>query len=232
MQLRGSLPEVGVPKLRTLLFRENRQEGAQPKPFAKGCAGKTKVSPMNLSNDGVFILASSCVLITAAIFDLRYQKIPNVLTFPTMIIALAYFGVTRGLDGLLFSAGGLGLGMAILIIPYLMGGMGAGDVKLLGAAGAVLGPLGIFNAFVLTAFIGGIYAVLLVLVHYKHSRGFVARLTTMFKTYAQTGQLIYLPAPEEEKKLKLSYGVAIALGALCTMAWKLSFNNFLISNFQ
>ena len=109
---------------------------------------------MNLANDGLLILSVSCVLIAAAIYDFRYQKIPNVLTFPTMIIALAYFGVTRGLEGFLFSAGGLGLGIAILIIPYLMGGMGAGDVKLLGAAGAVLGPLGIFNAFVLTAFIG------------------------------------------------------------------------------
>jgi prepilin peptidase CpaA len=187
---------------------------------------------MGLSNDALFMLSSSCVLITAAIFDLRYQKIPNALTFPTMIIALAYFGVTRGLDGLLFSAGGLFLGMAILIIPYLMGGMGAGDVKLLGAAGAVLGPLGIFNAFVLTAFIGGIYAVILVLVNYRHSRGFVLRLTTMFKTFAQTGQLIYIPAPKDEKKPKLSYGIAIALGALCTMAWKLSHHDFLISIFQ
>jgi len=186
---------------------------------------------MNLPNDGLFILFSSCMLIAAAIFDLRYQKIPNKLTFPLVIIALSYFGVTRGLEGLLFSAGGMGLGIGILFVPYLMGGMGAGDVKLLGGVGAVLGPLGVFNAFVLTAFIGGIYAVLLVAVNYKHAKRFVVRLTTMFKTFVHTGQLIYIPAHKEEKRLKLCYGIAIALGALCTIAWKFSHQSFPISTF-
>ncbi len=186
---------------------------------------------MNLPNDGLFILFSSCVLIAAAIFDLRYQKIPNALTFPTILTALAYAGFTRGLDGLLFSAGGMVLGMAILIVLYLMGGMGAGDVKLLGAVGAILGPLGVVNAFVLTAFIGVIYAVLVVLANYKQSRGFVVRIATMLKTFVCTRQFIYIPAPKGEEQPKLCYGIAIALGALCTIAWKLSHHNFLISSF-
>jgi prepilin peptidase CpaA len=186
---------------------------------------------MHLPNDGLFILFSSCVLIAAAISDLRYQKIPNALTFPTILIAIAYAGCTRGLEGLLFSVGGTVLGMAILIVPYMLGGMGAGDVKLLGAVGAILGPLGVFNAFVLTGIIGGIYAVLYVLVHYKRSRGFVARLATMFKTLLRTGQFIYIPAPSGEKQVKLCYGIAIALGALCTIGWKLSHHSFLISSF-
>jgi prepilin peptidase CpaA len=186
---------------------------------------------MNLPNDGLFILFSACVLIAAAVFDLRYQKIPNALTFPTILIALAYAGFARGLDGLLFSAGGLVLGMGILIVPYLMGGMGAGDVKLLGAVGAILGPLGVVNAFVLTAFIGVIYAGLFVLLRYRRTGGFAARLATMFKTYLRTGQLIYIPTPEGEEKPKLCYGIAIALGALCTIGWKLSHHSFLISSF-
>jgi len=187
---------------------------------------------MHLPNDGLFILLSSCVLIAAAIFDLRYQKIPNKLTFPTMVISLAYFGATRGLEGLLFSAGGILLGMAILIIPYLMGGMGAGDVKLLGAVGAVLGPFGVFNVFVLTGIIGGIYAVLFLIVNRKRSKGSFLRLATMIKTFVRTGQFIYIPAPKNEKKIKLCYGIAIALGALCTIAWKLSYHGFPISTFQ
>jgi prepilin peptidase CpaA len=186
---------------------------------------------MNLPNDGLFILFSSCVLIAAAIFDLRYQKIPNALTFPTILIALAYAGFTRGVDGLLFSTGGMVLGMAILIVPYLMGGMGAGDVKLLGAVGAILGPLGVVNAFVLTALIGVIYAVFVVLFNYKGSRGVVARLTTIFKTLVRTGQFIYIPAPKGEEQPKLCYGIAISLGALCTIAWKLSHHSFLLSSF-
>ena len=167
------------------------------------------------AHDGYLILFASCILIAAAICDLRYRKIPNVYTFPTMIIALVYFGATRGLNGLLFSAGGMALGMGILLILYLMGGMGAGDVKLMGTAGAVLGPLGVLKAFVLTAFIGGIYAVLVMLFRYKYTRDFLSRLTTMFKTSAYAGHFIYIPASENEDKPKVSYGIAIALGSLC-----------------
>jgi prepilin peptidase CpaA len=132
-----------------------------------------------------------------------------------MAIALVYFGATRGLSGLAFSAGGLAIGMGILIVPYIMGGMGAGDVKLLGAAGSVLGPLGVLNAFVVAAFIGGIYAVLVMLFRYKHIRDFLARLATMLKISAYTGRLIYIPAAENETKPKVSYGIAISLGTLC-----------------
>jgi len=170
---------------------------------------------MNPAHDSYLILFASCILIAAAVCDFRYRKIPNVYTFPTMIIALVYFGATRGLSGLLFSAGGMALGMGILIVPYLMGGMGAGDVKLLGAAGAVLGPPGVLRAFVVAAFIGGIYAVLLMLFQYKYTRDFLTRLTTMLKISAYAGQFVYIPASENENKPKVSYGIPIALGALC-----------------
>lgn len=169
---------------------------------------------MNPAHDSYLILFASCVLIAAAICDLRYRKIPNVYTFPTMIVALVYFGVTRGLSGLVFSAGGMALGMGILILPYLMGGMGAGDVKLLGAAGAVVGPLGVLNVFVVTAFIGLIYAVLVILFRYRYTRDFLSRLATMLKLSAYSGRFVYVPASGSENKPKVSYGIAIALGAL------------------
>jgi len=63
----------------------------------------------------------SAVLIVASVNDLRFQKIPNLLTYPAMAVALVYHFVMNGLNGLLFSAVGLALGIAILIIPYLMG---------------------------------------------------------------------------------------------------------------
>jgi prepilin peptidase CpaA len=169
---------------------------------------------MNPAHDSYLILFASCILIAAAICDLLYRKIPNVYTFPTMIIALAYFGATRGLSGLLFSAGGIVLGMGILLILYVMGGMGAGDVKLMGAAGAVLGPLGVLNAFVFTAFIGLVYSLLVLLFRYKYTRNFLSRFATMLKLSAYSGQFIYIPASENEDQPKVSYGIAIALGTL------------------
>jgi prepilin peptidase CpaA len=169
---------------------------------------------MNPAQDIYLVLFASCVLIAAAICDLRYRKVPNVYTFPTMLIALVYFGATRGLSGLLFSAEGMALGMGILILPYLMGGMGAGDVKLLGAAGAVVGPLGVLNVFVFTAFLGGLYAVVVLLCRYRYTRDFIARLLTMLKISVFAGQFVYIPASGEERKPKVRYGIAIALGAL------------------
>jgi prepilin peptidase CpaA len=144
------------------------------------------------------------------------------LTLPTMVLALAYHGTMNGLDGLLFSSGGLLLGVAIFIPPYLMGGMGAGDVKLMGAAGTVLGPRGVFNVAVFTAVIGGIYALVLLLAHQKVGRSLITRYATTLKIFAVTGQFIQIPAAENEERPKLYYGLAIASGALFTIWWQLS----------
>jgi prepilin peptidase CpaA len=176
--------------------------------------------------NSLLIIFLIVVLVIAAVIDLRVQKIPNLLTFTTMILALAYHGVMNGLDGLLFSSGGLLLGIAIFILPYLMGGMGAGDAKLMGAVGAVLGPRGVFNAAVFTVVVGGIYALVLLLAHRKVCRGLITKSATTLKMFAVTGQLIRIPAAENEEKPKLCYGIAIASGALFTIWWKLSNHGF------
>ena len=180
----------------------------------------------NLSIDAVLIILLACVLIAAAIIDIRVQKIPNLLTYPVMIIALVYHSIMNGFEGLLFGAEGLILGIAIFVLPYLMGGMGAGDVKLMGAVGAVIGPRGVFNASLFTAIIGGIYAFVLLLFQYKDCLGVITRSVTMLKTYAVTGHFIRIPAAEDQKKPKLCYGLAIASGALFTICWKLSKHSF------
>jgi prepilin peptidase CpaA len=113
-----------------------------------------------MTTDSFLIVFLGGVLLLAAIYDHRSQRIPNLLTYPTMVIGLAYHCLTSGLDGLLLSAGGLALGIGIFILPYLMGGMGAGDAKLMGAVGSILGPRGVFIAFLFTSLVGGIYVLL------------------------------------------------------------------------
>ena len=112
---------------------------------------------------------------TAAVIDLRSQKIPNIITFPSMLIALTYNTIINGTEGLLFSAGGIAAGIAILIIPYLMGGMGAGDAKLMGAIGGFIGAKAAFFAFFLIAAVGGIYALIIVAIYRSHFKGFFSR---------------------------------------------------------
>ena len=70
--------------------------------------------------------------------------------------------------------------MALLIVFYLMGMMGAGDVKLMGAVGSILGPAGVFKAFLFTAIVGGIYAVI-VLAYHGQLAGFMKRIALSLK---------------------------------------------------
>jgi prepilin peptidase CpaA len=172
--------------------------------------------------DLVLAIPLSTIVILAAIQDLRVQKIPNLLTYPSMGLALIYHAVTNGLDGLLMSATGLALGIGLLILPYVMGGMGAGDAKLMGAVGAVVGPLGVFTAFLLTAIVGGVYALLILLIRREDCRGFIDRNVMTLKTFVLTRQFVRIPASEAERKPKLCYGTAIALGTILYISLELS----------
>ena len=87
-------------------------------------------------------LILAIVLMIGAAWDLRFHKIPNWLTFPAVALAITYHSSMNGFSGFLFSLEGIGVGIAILIPFYLLGGMGAGDVKLLGASRRAFGSQG------------------------------------------------------------------------------------------
>jgi len=154
------------------------------------------------------------VLITAAITDIRFYKIPNFLTFSGMLCGILYHTVQSGLSGFLFSSGGVLAGMSLLIIFYLAGGMGAGDVKLLGSVGAFLGVKAVLIVGLFTAIIGGVYALLLIALNPAASKAMVTRTYLSLKTLVCTGEFIVIPPDLDEKKLTLCYGVAIALGGI------------------
>ena len=73
------------------------------------------------------------VLVLGAVSDLRRAKIPNWLTYSAMVGGLLLHTAQSGISGLSQSAGGLVLGIALLLAFYLLGGMGAGDVKFTGS---------------------------------------------------------------------------------------------------
>ena len=152
------------------------------------------------------------ILIVAAVIDIRIQKIPNLLTFPTMVFGLVYYGVTNGWNGLLFSLGGIALGIAIFFILYMMGGMGAGDVKLMGAVGAIIGSKGILLTAFFSAIIGGVYALIILLFNIEYLKDLIKRSYITIKSFVFTKQFIPVPADNSLKKPKLCYGVAIAIG--------------------
>ena len=99
------------------------------------------------------------LLITCLYTDLTRRKIYNLALLPALVIALAYHLASGGLPQGWWSLKGLVLGTALLIIPFSMGGIGAGDVKLLGVVGACKGPEYVFMAFLAGAIAGGMLSV-------------------------------------------------------------------------
>lgn len=170
-------------------------------------------------NDISLYIFLTIILVTALITDISSRKIPNMLTFPSMIIAIGYHSLLNGFNGFLFSIEGIGLGMAAFILIYMVGGMGAGDVKLMGAVGGFLGPEGIFAACIFTALFGGLYS-LLVLAFNGCLIETMKRYGTILKTFFLTKKIVLVPSSLEVKKLKICYGIAIAFGTTLSILWE------------
>jgi prepilin peptidase CpaA len=162
--------------------------------------------------DTVSISFLSGILILSALIDFRRQKIPNLITLPSMVIAISYHVAIGGIDGLLFSLAGLAVGIFVFLVPYLMGGMGAGDAKLMGVVGALIGAKGVIFAFLCTAIIGGIYALVLILVNRAYFDSFFKKQLTTLKTFILTRQFTLEPIQNGQKRPRLCYGIAIAIG--------------------
>lgn len=79
--------------------------------------------------------------------DLQCHRIPNWLTVPATLLGLTYHTVTQGSSGVFHSVGGFAAGFGVLLVLWLIGGGGGGDVKLLGAVGSWLGPLPVMTVF-------------------------------------------------------------------------------------
>lgn len=158
-------------------------------------------------------------LLAAAFYDIKSGRIPNRLTFSAMLLAIIYNTSINGLEGLIFSIEGAGLGIILLIIFYFLGGMGAGDVKLMGAVGSILGPKGVFIAFILTALAGGLYAIILLAIN-GHIVNTLKRYLLILRSILQTKKIFYIPPPEEEKKVRLRYGLSIAAGTILSIFMK------------
>jgi prepilin peptidase CpaA len=147
----------------------------------------------------------------AAGFDYRTHKIPNLLTFPGMLAGIIHHTSSYGWDGFVFSAAGLGVGIGLLILPYLMGGMGAGDAKLMGAVGACLGMERTLVAFLFVAAMGCVYGLGVFIIHRKRFAGYFKQLWLTAQMFLVTRK--YMPVEStSENRPKVYYGIAIAAG--------------------
>jgi prepilin peptidase CpaA len=146
--------------------------------------------------------------------DLRTRRIPNYLTLGAALAGLGFRLGYYGWWGLTSGCLGLALGFGLLICFYLMGGMGAGDVKALAALGAWLGPWLTFALFVYMGVAGGLLAIGVLwwkgLLWSKICRGWAILANwVLFRPYRLEGS----PAPSSAPKTEgIPYAVALALG--------------------
>jgi prepilin peptidase CpaA len=101
--------------------------------------------------------------LAACVFDLRSRRIPNGLTFGAAAAGLAYAAATGGWPAAGAGLAGCGLVLALWLPLYALGGMGAGDVKLMAAIGMWVGPLTALHAVLYASIAGAVIAVSLVL---------------------------------------------------------------------
>lgn len=152
-------------------------------------------------------------LLISLITDIRKRKILNIVTLPAILIGFIYYIATLGWEGFLFSGKGFLVGFTLLLIPYLLGGMGAGDVKLMAAIGALTGAKFTFYAFIYIALIGGIISLILIM----KKRGVWNSIKSFFFLlfFLRSNFVSLKLNSNKESSILFPYGVPIVLGTIC-----------------
>lgn len=158
------------------------------------------------------------VLVICFITDIRYQKIYNKVIFSSLAIAVSIHLIYFGYAGLKYSIMGFTVGFCMLLIPYLLGGIGAGDVKLLALIGAIKGSFFVLNTALYMALIGGIIALVIILLN-KHTLRFLKKFY-LWILYFLYGIRVKLELPSTPFLKKYPYGVAIVGGAFICLIFK------------
>jgi len=163
----------------------------------------------------------SVILIVAAVIDGWLLKVPNWLTVPLVFAGWAAGAWCSGFSGLAASIVGTLVGLGLLLPAYAIGGMGAGDVKLMAGVGAWIGASATFYAFCVSSVVGGVIAVAMVI----YRRRWHHHLLQFFKILDEIlvirnpDTLSAIAAQRKSTMLLLPYGIPIALGTIAYFFW-------------
>jgi prepilin peptidase CpaA len=152
------------------------------------------------------------VLALAVRQDLLQRRISNFLTIGTLAAGIGIHWLAHGVDGALHALAGASVGLLCLLPLYLLKGMGAGDVKLLMAAGAFLGPANAFVAALVTLVAGAVIALLVIIRRFAGSSGSLAMSGNGSAGDSRLQTPVAAAAAE-----KFPYAAAIAAGVVATM---------------
>ena len=156
------------------------------------------------------------VLVIAAVIDGKLLKVPNWLTFPFIAFGWVHWTLQSGISGLGWSLWGTCVGMILLLVLRNVGGMGAGDVKLLAGIGAWLGAMITLKAFAATAIVGGLMAIVMIIrsgqwqKHYAMAHQILHEWTTIRKP----SELSSIARERKPNMYLLPYGIPMAIGSI------------------
>ena len=148
-------------------------------------------------------------LAVATAIDMKTRRIPNELTAAMAGVGLALAITGTSGTSIAGSFAGFFLGLLLMLPGYRLGATGAGDVKLMAAVGAILGPALVVTAFLFTAVAGGVLAIVV-----------ATRRQRLAATVAQAGALVSAPATASQQirtagsSHRFAYGPAIAAGSM------------------
>lgn len=162
----------------------------------------------------------SLLAVIGAGWDLVERRVPNVFTFGAAVFGFVYFAVVNGVEGLTTSLLGWAAGLALFLPLFAVGALGAGDVKLLAAFGAWLGPAGVLVAALWASILGGVMAVVVAAVNGYLGRA-VRNVGTILNVWRVTGpRRIEGLTLDDAPGRRLAYAVPIAAGAVVALLWR------------
>jgi prepilin peptidase CpaA len=171
-------------------------------------------------------LAVGLLMIVGAVIDGWKLKVPNWLTFTMILSGWGYWSFV-GWSEFGTSIGGAFLAGSLLLLPYIIGGMGAGDVKLYAGFGAWMVPLqwfgynGLLWAFAISVILGGVMAV--IMIWWKGSLfanlANLSDIASDFKTSGSVGEIAQRAKVRKPSLTLLPYGVPLTIGSLAYVAY-------------
>jgi prepilin peptidase CpaA len=160
--------------------------------------------------------------LSAALLDWRSRRIPNWLTVPGLFLGVAVHAALSGWHGALFAIEGAGLALLLLLTPVLMRLLGAGDWKLMGAVGALMGPVLVLVILFGSILVSGLMAIVQMTRSHRvveTLRNMVVLIRGVFAFGLQANAQASLDTPHS---LKLPFGVAVAMATVicfCAATW-------------
>ncbi|MFN2491760.1 MAG: prepilin peptidase [Pyrinomonadaceae bacterium] len=166
----------------------------------------------------IFLLSAVLLIPLAVIiayYDVRYRRIPNSFVIATFTAGVVMNTIVGGLQGTSSSLAGCGLAFVLMFMLHVFGAMGAGDVKLFAAIGAVTGSHLVLPTFLVVVLTGGLLAIVSIL----RAGILISTMHRVLQIFV--GLLPGWPMPKfavpADRRYTIPYGVAITLGSIISI---------------